>query len=271
MKKHLLWTVCLLALILALTTTSALGGAFMPRSADTTDGYYEVLGHGLNTDRPLGIGASDPVGDSYFDDAVFIGDSVTLKLRNYVKENHNAGGHVLGDVKFLAMGSMGSGNAMEKVTSESIHPSYQGQKMSLEDAVAKMKAKKVYIMLGMNDVAVYGAAGAAENLMKLVGLIRDKSPKAEIFIQTATPRIHGVDKKPGNKALFEYDLELYRLYREMKLDKVYLVDVAYVMRDAEGYLPDLYCSDPEDMGLHFSDEACAVWLDYLYTHVPEEG
>ena len=261
----------LLALMLVLCQGPALGeGAFVPHSADLMDGYYEILGHGLSTDRPLGIDLSERVEDSYFDDAVFIGDSVTIKLKHYVIDSQNAGGSVLGKCKFLTMGSMGSGNALEKVTQDSIHPSYQGQKMRLEDAVAAMGAKKVYIMLGMNDVALYGVQGAAENLMTLVSLIREKAPKALIFIQTATPRIRSVNKKPGNKALFEYDLEVYRLYREMKMPGVYLLDVAWVMRDQDGYLPDLYCSDPEDMGLHFSDEACVAWVDYLYTHVPEE-
>ncbi len=264
--------ICLiLALLLIPGCALALGeGAFMPHSADLMDGYYEVLGHGLSTDRPLGIDLSERVEDSYFDDAVFIGDSVTIKLKHYVIDSQNAGGAVLGKCKFLTMGSMGSGNALEKVTSDSIHPSYQGQKMRLEDSVAAMGAKKVYIMLGMNDVALYGTTGAAENLMTLVELIREKSPNALIFIETATPRIRSVNKKPGNKALFEYDLELYRLYREKKLPGVYLLDIAWIMRDRDGYLPDQYCSDPEDMGLHFSDEACVAWVEYLYTHVPEE-
>ena len=38
------------------------------------------------------------------------------------------------------------------------------------------------------------------------------------------------------------------------------------LRDEEGYLPEAYCSDPEDQGIHFTDLACGIWIEYLYTH-----
>ena len=246
------------------------GAATMPHSADVMDGQFGVLPSGLNTDRPLGIALSAPVRADYFDDAVFIGDSVTLKLKYYVMDDSRDRSTTLGQAKFLTAGSLGSGEAMEPVSKDSLHPTWQGEKMRLEDAVARMGAKKVYIMLGMNDVAVYGATGAAENLMTLVGLIREKSPDAMIMIETATPRIRSVTKRPTTESLFQYDLELYRLYRERQLEQVYFLDVAYVMRDGDGYLPDLFCSDPEDMGLHFTDEACEEWIRFLYTHAPKE-
>jgi hypothetical protein len=44
------------------------------------------------------------------------------------------------------------------------------------------------------------------------------------------------------------------------------VDVAGVMRDEKGNLPDAYCSDAPTMGMHFTNEACQVWVDYLLTH-----
>ena len=41
---------------------------------------------------------------------------------------------------------------------------------------------------------------------------------------------------------------------------------AVVTGDGEGYLPTAYCSDPQGMGIHFTDTACQVWIDYLRTH-----
>ena len=269
MRRYAFHAVMFVLLALLILPTAALATS-MPSSADVMDGQFGVLPNGLNTDRPLGIAVSAPVQASYFDDAVFIGDSVTLKLKFYVMDESHPRSTTLGQAQFLTAGSLGSGEAMQPVTDKSLHPTYQGQKMRLEDAVARMGAKKVYIMLGMNDVAVYGTTGAAENLMTLVGLIREKSPDAKIMIQTATPRISSKTTRPTTASLFEYDLELYRLYRQMRLENVYLLDVAYVMRDEYGYLPDAYCSDPEDMGLHFSDEACVQWIRFLYTHTPKE-
>ena len=104
------------------------------------------------TSFQLGLQEGGVVPDGYFDDAVFVGDSITLKLYHYVKDMRNQGTPCLGSAKFLTAGSLGSGNALWPVSKESVHPSYQGEKMRIEKAIELMGARKVYIMLGMNDV-----------------------------------------------------------------------------------------------------------------------
>ncbi len=217
-------------------------------------------------DFEFGIQESEPVKHSYFDDAVFIGDSISLKLSKYVRMMRQEDDDFLGDAKFLVAGSLGSGNALWKVSNESVHPSYQGKKMLLEDSVKALKAKKVYIMLGINDVALYGVEGSVENMETLIERILEKSPKAEIFVQSATPRIAAMKSKPTNRAIFEYDLKLLELCLEKGW---HYVDVASVMRDENGNLYENYCSDAPTMGMHFTDEACQIWVDYLLTHTPE--
>lgn len=228
---------------------------------------YQVLSGIPQTDRPIGLQQSAQVADAYFNDAVFIGDSVTLKLKYYVQQGRQSYASLLGNAQFLCAGSMGSGNAMEAVSDSSIHPSFRGQKMTLEDSVAAMGAKKVFIMLGMNDIAVYGPEQSAQNMMQLIARIKAKSPDAQIFIQSATPKMtNNPSHKLNNNTLFEYDLKLYELAKTMESQGVYFVDIAYVMRNAEGNLPADYCSDPEDQALHFTDIACQQWIQYLYTH-----
>ncbi len=212
---------------------------------------------------PLGLEEGEPVSQKYWNDTVFIGDSITLKLQRYVAERRNAGEECLGRAKFLTAGSLGSGNALWEVNSESVHPSYQGEKMRVEKAVELMDAQKVYIMLGMNDVAYFGIEESVENMKQLIALILERQPSAEIFIQSATPRIAASHSKPTNRMLFDYDLLIYNACVENGWN---FVDVAYVMRDENGCLFDAYCSDPEDMGMHFTDEGCVAWIEYLTTH-----
>ena len=208
--------------------------------------------------------------DSYFDDAVFIGDSVSLKLNLYVTNcRQSSNPTLLGKAQFLTAGSMGSGNALQPVSDDSIHPLYNGEKLSLADSVAASGAKKVYVMLGMNDLAVYGVDGAAANMETLLKGILEKTPDAQIFVQTATPLV-----KAKNIETNKLNNANMRLYNE-KLAEVcenngwYLVDVSSAVQDSEGNLNASYCSDPDDMGIHFTDEGCNVWIDYLYTHVPQ--
>ncbi len=200
---------------------------------------------------------------SYFNDAVFVGDSVSLKLQYYVQGRRQSDPGYMGTAQFLCSGSLGSGNALWDVSGSSVHPAYQGEKMKIEDAVAKMGAKKVYLMLGMNDVAVYGADGSVNNMKKLLANIKAASPGVSICVQSATPMIRDSYKGLSNELLYDYDVKLAAMCAQ---NGYYFIDVASVMRDENGRLPASYCSDPDGMGLHFTDAACEVWIEYLCTH-----
>jgi len=266
MKKWLM-----ILLTLAVAVWPALAGASEMKGDDQVGSFLPLDPADYAapvTPLPLGLQESEPVGKKYFTDTVFIGDSITLKLQRYVTERRNAGEECLGRAKFLTAGSLGSGNALWKVDSESVHPSYQGEKMRIEKAVELMDAHKVYIMLGMNDVAYYGIEESVENMKTLIGLILESQPGADIFVQSVTPRIAAMTSRPTNRMLFDYNLLMYNACVENGWS---FVDVAYAMRDANGNLNDLYCSDPESMGMHFSDEGCEVWIDYLQTHAKEES
>lgn len=236
-----------------------------PPSRMVTD--YTVLSGVPNTDKALGLPENGKVNDAYFDNCVFIGDSVSLKLTQYVRNMRKEYPSLLGTAPlFLTAGSLGSGEALEPLSSKSLHPSYMGKKMLLEDAVAASGARKVFIMLGMNDIAPYGIEGSANNMITLIERIMEKSPGIQVFIQSATPRIKGEYQKLNNNALFEYNLKLYEYSRQNESRGVYFLDIAYIMRDQNGDLPTNYCSDVEGMGMHFNNTACKLWIEYLYTH-----
>ncbi len=205
---------------------------------------------------------SAPVDGSYFDDAVFIGDSVSLKLAYY-----EAAVNKLGGAQFLTAGSLGSGNALWAVSSKSVHPTYQGVKMRLEDSVPLTGAKKLYIMLGMNDIAVYGINGAVNNMVTLIEGILANVPDMEVFIQSMTPI--GVNSNVASKnGLNNTNIRRYNeaLLAMAQAKGWHFVDVASVMYDSNGYLREDYCSDNYDMALHFSNAGCEAWIAYLKTH-----
>lgn len=201
---------------------------------------------------------------SFLNGAVFVGDSVTLKLKNYVTQKRKSEPGYFGTAAFLAAGSMGSGNALKPLSGDSIHPYYDGAKALLEDNAAKMGADKVYLMLGINDVAPYGVEKASENLEALVKRFRNKIPDIKIYVQSATPILADKQKKTLNNPNLEHYNEL--VSKICKKDGWYFLDVASVMRDSTGALKEEYCSDPDDLGLHFTDAACEVWIHYLLTH-----
>ncbi len=210
------------------------------------------------------VAQSAKADQSYLDDAVFIGDSVSLKLKNYVTAQRKTNPGFFGKAQFLAAGSMGSANALKPLSSSSIHPLYNGKKALLEDSVAAMGVKKVYIMLGTNDIALYGIEDSVENMATLLANIKAKSPDVAVFVQSSTPIVKDKQmKKLNNPNLQSYDAALSKMCREKGY---HFVDVASVMRDKEGNLPLEYCSDPDNLGIHFTDKACDIWINYILTH-----
>ena len=201
---------------------------------------------------------------SYFDDAAFVGDSVSLKLSYYAMSTGK-----LGAAQFFTSGSLGSGNALGEITDESVHPAYQGTKMLIEDCIMNSGAGKVYIMLGMNDLAVYGIDGTIENYLELISRIKEKSPEVHIIIQAMTPMTDTsniLGSSLNNEVIREYNLRLAEVAQEQGYS---FLDVASVMYDEQNVsLNRDYCSDPDNMGVHFTEAGCVAWIDYLYTHTP---
>ncbi len=210
------------------------------------------------------VSESSPVEPSFFDDAVFIGDSVSLKLQLYIQAQKQQNNYPLGQAQFLTAGSLGSGNALWEVSDKSVHPTYQGTKMLLEDAVAASGAQKVYIMLGMNDVGLYGIDQSVDNMQTLLKNIQAKSPNAVFYVQSATPMVDGRQQEDLNNAnLTAYNEKLAAMCATNGYN---YIDVASVLTDETGGLIREYCSDPDDMGIHFTDTGCQVWIDYLAKH-----
>jgi len=204
------------------------------------------------------VPASGAVSPSFFDDAVIVGDSITLKLSYY-----NLANNTFSNATFLTAGSLGVANALWDLNrSDAVHPSYQGQTVRVPEGIALTGANKAYIMLGTNDLGLYGIEDTLKNFDTLTKEIKQKAPQITLYVQSLTP-IHKEHGSLTNAAINEYNARLSEFCREKGW---YFVDVASVLRDQNGWLPLEYCSDPDSMGIHFTDTACQLWADYLYTH-----
>lgn len=207
-----------------------------------------------------------PVDASWFDDAVFVGDSVTLKL-SYYAENGD-----LGDAKFLCQGSLGYTNALMALEEEgNVHPSYEGTTYTVDEGCKTINPKKVFVMLGMNDIGLYGVDGAAESMVTLTDKIAANCPDAVIYIESVTPMVEGFTLGDlNNENIRKFDEKLKSVCEEKGYK---YLDVYSAVDDGNGNLIYDYCGDPptEDnpdaMGLHFNDNGCKAWADYLKENV----
>ncbi len=208
------------------------------------------------------VGECAPVDLSYFDDAVFVGDSVSMSLQFYC-----ASTKALGGATFLCAGSLSPLNSHWPVSEESKHPIYKGEKLTVEDAVAKCGAKKVYLLLGINSLS-FGLDDCVTDMVNLIEKILEKSPNAKIIIQSVTPMTEDSPikgSKLNNSIIAQYNERMLEIAQQRGW---YYVDIAQAVYDENKNLSKAYCSDPASMGIHFNYEADKVWINYLRTHAP---
>ena len=196
--------------------------------------------------------ATQTVDASFFDDAVFIGDSISLKLSYYAASSGE-----LGKAKFLVVGSYGVANAIND------HPdtklSYQGTTYTdFEKALAATGGKKLFVMLGMNDIGLYGIDGTITNWGKFLEMVRSACPDMKIYIQSMTPVWTGGEK--GGLKNSNVDAYNAKLKTFAESNGCTFIDVAPYMKDSTGGLATVYCSDSF---VNLTTEGAEAWVKVL--------
>ena len=208
---------------------------------------------------------SAPVDAGWFDDAAFVGDSVSVTLANY---NRSYG--TLGKAKFFCSVSLSQTNALSYQAGNERLPEYpagSGQHPRIEDGIAASGAKKVYLMLGMNCIAS-GVDRVSQDLVTLVSKIQEKSPGIAVLIESVTPMTADSPRADGslnNFTIQEFNEKMKAICQEKQW---YYVNVAEAVTGDAGALKAEYSGD-KAMGIHFNYDGAAAWANYLLTHVPE--
>ncbi len=273
MKKIVFSVVALLMCCCLFMSLTACGGGNSGATNAPSESNPVATDSPVSTDTPVTVAPvdyvtipeSEAVEADFFNDCAFVGDSVSLKLSYYC-----ADGVALGNAQFFTSGSLGTNNALWELSNpEQVFPTYQGESMLIEDCVALSGAKRVYIMLGMNDLGLYGIDATVESYKTLVERILEKSPNVQIIIESMTPMTADspIMGALNNDVIKEYNS---RLKEMCEAEGLLFTDVASVMYDASGdALKPEYCSDPDAMGIHFTEAGCEAWVNYLKTHAPK--
>jgi len=197
------------------------------------------------------IQKSDPVVDTYFADAVFLGNSRTDGLRLY-------GGMEYGT--FLCA----TGITVESAFTKSIQTDWGNQ--PLLDTLSTMDVGKIYIMLGVNELGWSGTEIFQQQSAKLLERLLADHPDAQIVIQSILPVSAHQESKGtyvNNERIADYNAVWQTLAQEY--DIPYL-DVSEAVVGSDGFL----LSDLTFDGIHLNTKGCKLWVDYLYTHPAPE-
>ncbi len=199
--------------------------------------------------------------DAFFDNTVFVGDSVMEDFRNYSFARRDTW---LGRLQFLAAVSFSTYSALRPVTAKSIHPVYAGQKRLVEDSIALMGAKKVFMLFGPNDINITGIKGTAANYVELANRIKAQSPDVEFHIMSMPYTVKGHrDYNLYNDNIRKYNETMKNLAAEQGWG---FVDIATPLADENGDLIESYSSDRD---IHLRRAAYDVWSQVLRDYAKE--
>lgn len=185
------------------------------------------------------------VDESYFDDALFIGDSRTVGLRDYTDLSEHA--------DFYCKTSLTIYKMMEE--------NFKGLG-TIEQALTAKDYGKIYIMVGINELG----RGTTEDFMakytEVVDRLHELEPDAKIMIQ-GIMRVSG--EKSESDGIFNNSNINARNHAIATLtdnETVFYIDVNEVVCDEEGNLAAEYTFDQ----IHLLGVYNDVWKQFLLSH-----
>lgn len=188
--------------------------------------------------------------DSYFEDAVFIGDSRMEGFRNY---------------SGITKGSFVTavGMELENFYTDAQIATAQGNVLVM-DALKNINFTKVYMMLGTNELGAYDMDDVKESYCNILNDIKTRSSSVDPIIYVYSviyvdePLVTTGDYV-NNANVDAINLKIMEMCKE---EGYHYINLNEVLSDGTHSLISGASSD----GIHLDQEYCRKWLDYTKTH-----
>ncbi len=192
--------------------------------------------------------------DSYFDDALFVGDSRTAGLADYGKLTSHA--------SYFATESLTVYDIME-VKLNLRTPDGEEGAATLQDVLKNHSYKKVYFCIGINELGNVGTLKFYNKYTEVIQTIRDLQPNAVIYVQGImheNKKMSSSDPVFNNKNVLEKNKAIATLANG---HDIFYLDMNEAVCDEDGNLKDEYTND----GIHLKAADYVLWEDWLRDHV----
>lgn len=185
---------------------------------------------------------------SWFDDAVFVGDSSTQGIQTY---------------KLLKSSTVLATNGMSARTAAKTKVKYDSDTLTLLKALKKETPKKIYLLLGFNDLELSKSADSfAQDYSSLLDQVQETCPSATIYVQSIFPVTSSYEQKDPQRTNEKIDSFNAALKKLCSSKNVRYEDVASVFKGTNGALP----SSMSDDGYNIRGKYYYSWLNYLSAH-----
>ncbi|MDE5802627.1 MAG: acylhydrolase [Lachnospiraceae bacterium] len=190
------------------------------------------------------------VDETWFDDALFIGDSRTVGMAEY-------GG--LDNATFYAS----TGLTIYKLfTAEIVPVEGSKQKITIEEALSQRQFAKIYLMIGINEMGTGTVETFMEKYTEAVARLQELQPDAVIYLQ-AIIRVSSERSAKGDYINNEgIDLRNEEIAKLADNEKIFYLDVNPIICDEDGGLEKSYTFD----GVHLMAKYISLWKEFLMEH-----
>lgn len=188
------------------------------------------------------------VDQSYFDDALFIGDSRTVGLSQYSGWKNPV---------YYADVGLTIYDVFDKKIAE-----VNGETLTIDKALEKKKFGKIYIMLGINELGRGTTEKFADRYSQVIGRIRELQPDAAIFIEgimRVSKKKSDTDPIFNNKNINDRNAAIEKLADNAS---IFYIDVNQAIADETGGIPADYTFD----NVHLKAAYYHIWTDFLLAH-----
>lgn len=202
------------------------------------------------------IKSSSLAPSSYFNQALFIGDSLTQALYYYTNLKENS--------HFTAYKSITPKDFVNNVKAKNV----SGEEVAILDHIYDLQPDKIYILLGTNALASGSDDSMLQYYGRLLELLKEKFPKIPIYVQGLPPVTKKVSSERislTNGRIRKVNVKIAKMAKEKDC---YYIDLYSALVDEEGNLK--YSVANED-GIHFNQSGCNIWMNYLLEHTIENA
>lgn len=221
------------------------------KNNNTSDGAWSVFAgqEQETTTAEWPVREFETVDQSYFDDALFIGDSRMVGMSEYSG---------LDNATYYAE----VGLTIYSLFKEPIAPLADGSMGTLEQALHEKQFGKIYLMVGINELGTGTREKFLETYTAAVEHIKELQPNAIIFIQGI---LYVTEERSAEDA---YINNLNIQLRNMDISKLadqrrtFYIDVNTVYSDGKGNLSTEYTFD----SAHLKAACYGQWVTFLMEH-----
>ncbi len=198
--------------------------------------------------------------DAFFDNALYLGDSVLSALNRYCMAEEKMTGTV-----FSSNPKLSNRKLINKGNNQNVV--YMGRYRQLLDVLEETGAPILICAMGCNDLANSNITVAQRSFRALLEKVRDKFPDITIFVQSVMP-IKNVQSDFNEAEVAEYNEWLRK--SAVKYNYCYIALDSYFM-GPDGTLADEYMSNPT----HINIGGGRIWYEQLmnienYHNFPEK-